>query len=83
MSKYDCKLSEKLHQKGADEECGSVQENGWHGLFREDKAILHEDTQGFVTVDSYDSDEDMEEAWASIQDDQDEFEGDDEEAEEE
>ena len=68
MSKFDSELAERLYNlsldSSQDEECGSVQENGtWYGLFREEKAILSEDSQGFVSVAEYDTDEELGQAW--------------------
>ena len=68
MSKFDSELAERLYElsldSSQDEECGSVQENGtWYGLFREEQAILSEDSQGFVSVSEFDSDEALEQAW--------------------
>ena len=68
MSKFDSELAERLYdlslESSQDEECGRVDENGhWYGLFREEKAILCEDSQGFVSASEYDTGEELEEAW--------------------
>ena len=61
--KYSTELAERLSEETPDEQGGSVDELGWFGLFREEKAILTEDSQGFVDVEQFDTDEKLQEVW--------------------
>ncbi len=61
--KYSTDLAERLYGETPDETAGSVDELGWFGLFREEKAIITEDSQGFVDAEQYDTDEKLEETW--------------------
>ena len=61
--KYSTELAERLSEETPDEQAGSVDELGWFGLFREEKAILTEDSQGFVDVEQFDTDEKLQEVW--------------------
>ena len=61
--KYSTELAERLSKETPDEQAGSVDELGWFGLFREEKAILTEDSQGFVDVEQFDTDEKLQEVW--------------------
>ena len=57
------KLYEMSLDGGPDEETGSVQEQGWFGLMVStglagaEHAILEEDSQGFVSYSTFDSEE--------------------------
>ncbi len=65
MSKFTDATCEALYLLSLDGLCvaeaGSVQENGWHGLLVDTgikeapHAILHEDSQGFVTYDVFET----------------------------
>jgi hypothetical protein len=61
--KYSTELAERLSEETPDEQAGSVDELGWFGLFREEKAILTEDSQGFVDAEQFDTDEKLQEVW--------------------
>jgi hypothetical protein len=61
--KYSTDLAERLYEETPDEQSGSVDELGWFGLFREEKAILTQDSQGFVDVEQFDTDEKLQEVW--------------------
>lgn len=51
-----------------DKECGETQYgNGWHALFRIDRAILHTDSQGFVSAWLYPTVQELEDAWKGAQ----------------
>lgn len=51
-----------------DEDCGDAQYgNGWHALFRDERAILHTDSVGFVSAWRVEDDRDLDEAWAEIE----------------
>ena len=75
--KYDSKTTELLNEitlNGfADDECGSVTENGlWSALLldteipRAKYAILQEDDQGFVYSQAFDTESDVTVAWDEI-----------------
>lgn len=69
MTKYDCKLTERLMSKfTADEEIQSNPYGGdhWLGLYKSDKpggVICHEDTQGFCDSTVYKEDSALWLAW--------------------
>ena len=46
--KFSSDLAEQLYGETPDEQSGSVDELGWFGLFRKERVILTEDSQGFV-----------------------------------
>lgn len=51
-----------------DEDCGDAQYgNGWHALFRSERAVLHTDNSGFVTAWRLPDDADTTECWARIE----------------
>lgn len=51
-----------------DEDCGDAQYgNGWHALFRDERAILHTDNFGFVTAWRIEDGKDVDEVWAEIE----------------
>ena len=75
--KYDSKTTELLNEISlngfADDECGSVTENGlWNALLldtdipRAKYAILQEDDQGFVYSQAFDTESDVTVAWDEI-----------------
>jgi hypothetical protein len=61
--KYSTDLAERLYEDTPDEQTGSVDELGWFAMFREEKVILTEDSQGFVDAEQFDSDEKLQEVW--------------------
>jgi hypothetical protein len=61
--KYSSDMAERLSQETPDEQAGSVDELGWFGMFREEKVILTEDSQGFVDAEQFDTDEKLQEVW--------------------
>jgi hypothetical protein len=74
-------------ESGQDDECGDAQYgNGWHALFRDERAVLHADGVGRVSAWTIDAREDLDKAWAGIQrgavteDDPDDLHGDDDPA---
>ena len=82
MGKYSCELAEELSGETPDDECGDVTTVGvWYGLFREEKAILKEDSQGFVDVDTFETEDELNEEWDTLQEEtaeeEDEEDGDD------
>lgn len=53
---------------GQDEDCGDAQYgNGWHALFRSERAILHTGNSGFVTGWRIDDNADIDDTWAEIE----------------
>jgi hypothetical protein len=71
MSKFNNALAERLHEisleGGHDDEIGSVDELGWAGLFLMEKAILIEDSQGFVDAEVFDTVQDVGIEWELIE----------------
>ena len=69
-TKFDSAETEALYEVsldgGPDEEIGSVDEQGWYGLMREERCILHEDSQGFVDGTWFDTKDELEQAWAEL-----------------
>ncbi len=68
-SKYQNALAESLYGEQPDEEAGSVDGIGWAGLYREERAIILEDTQGFVWVEKSSSMRDLLESWEEVESD--------------
>ena len=53
---------------GQDEESGDAQYgNGWHALFRDERAILHTGNSGFVSAWRIEDGADVDTAWAEIE----------------
>jgi hypothetical protein len=53
---------------GQNEDCGDAQYgNGWHALFRDERAILHTGNSGFVSAWRVDPDKDLDAEWAEIE----------------
>lgn len=52
---------------GQDETLGESDTFGWFALFKSDHAILHTGSQGFVSVDVLDSEQEAVEKWAKIE----------------
>lgn len=51
-----------------DDDCGDAQYgNGWHALFRSERAILHTGNSGFVSAWRIDDDKDVDDVWAEIE----------------
>lgn len=51
-----------------DEDCGDAQYgNGWHALFRSERALLHTDSNGFVSAWRIEDGADIDEYWAEIE----------------
>lgn len=51
-----------------DEDCGNAEfGNGWHALFRDERVILHNSSQGFVSAWQVPESEGLEKAWAKIE----------------
>lgn len=51
-----------------DEDCGDAQlGNGWHALFRSERAILHTDNGGFVSAWRIPDDADVDTVWEEIE----------------
>jgi hypothetical protein len=71
MSKFGNALAERLHEisleGGQDEEIGSVDELDWCGLFVKERAILVEDSQGFVDAIDYETEDELLKAWEGIE----------------
>jgi hypothetical protein len=82
-------LTERLYEMslefGQTDDCGSVEDIGWHCLFTElDKAdlgdldgvvaaILSEDSQGFVSATYFETEADARAAWQDLQTEYDRF----------
>lgn len=72
MSKFDSEIAERLYAEVPDETVGSVEDYGWLGLYltvpdsSDPAVIIAEDSQGFVTSQTYDSDADARQAWQAI-----------------
>lgn len=58
-------LAKYLYGHQPDEEAGSVDYLGWYGLYRTERVILTEATDGAVYIHVYDPDEDLEADWAT------------------
>jgi len=57
----------ELYDEQPDEEIGSVTESGiWYGLYKEEKSILSEDSQGFVDFDIFDNEKELMNFWSKI-----------------
>lgn len=55
-------------ESGQDEDCGDAQYgNGWHALFREERAVLHTGSSGFVTAWRVEDGRDLDQEWAEIE----------------
>lgn len=70
--KFDSAAAEILHDwsmdSGQDDESGhSDYGNGWHALFRQERAILHTDSQGFVYAWQVPDSEDIDKVWEGIE----------------
>jgi hypothetical protein len=51
-----------------DEDCGDAQYgNGWHALFRDERAILHTNSTGFVSAWRVEDGKNLDEVWAEIE----------------
>lgn len=51
-----------------DDDCGDAQYgNGWHALFRSERAILHTGNSGFVSAWRIDDGKDIDAVWAEIE----------------
>jgi hypothetical protein len=61
--KFSSDLAEQLYGETPDEQSGSVEELGWFGLFKKERAILTEDSQGFVDAEQYSTNEKLQEVW--------------------
>lgn len=70
-AKFSCFLAERLWEasldSGQDADLGEAETFGWFALFKEEKAILLTNSQGFVTVEVYASVEEAEERWAKLE----------------
>lgn len=55
-------------ESGQDDDCGDAQYgNGWHALFRDERAILHTGNSGFVTAWRVENGRDLDQEWAEIE----------------
>jgi len=61
--KFSSDLAEQLYGETPDEQSGAVEELGWFGLFKKERAILTEDSQGFVDAEQYSTNEKLQEVW--------------------
>lgn len=53
---------------GQDEDCGDAQYgDGWHALFRAERAVLHTDSRGFVSAWRVPESEDLDKVWEEIE----------------
>jgi hypothetical protein len=60
-------LAKALYGETPDEEIGTVEDIGWHGLFADEGAILIEDSQGFVSILTFDTPEATALTWSAIE----------------
>ena len=71
MGKFPDSETERLYllslEGGHDAEAGDVEGIGWYGLFREELTILGADNYGFVTRATFESMDDLMEAWNEIE----------------
>lgn len=70
--KFDSAAAEILWlwslDSGQDEDCGTAEYgNGWHALFRDDRAILHVNSQGLVTAYAMAESRDLDAWWEEIE----------------
>lgn len=69
MSKFANRLAEELYYSESDEQLGTSEGFGWHALFIMDGwgAIICENSQGFVDVSEYDSEDEVKSDWAELE----------------
>jgi hypothetical protein len=70
MDKFSSDKAERLYAEsleGTTESIGSVDELGWFGAFPDERAILTEDSQGFVGLDEYGTDTEYQAAWSALE----------------
>lgn len=72
-SKFENRAVEVLYEIDPDESIGSVDELGWAGLYRQELSIIFEDAQGFVWIDEFTSQEELDEDWKRIEDTYEEY----------
>jgi hypothetical protein len=79
FGKFDTHLAEYAYQN-PDEQLGSVDELGWYGmLYGKVKGrgpfyvIVKEDSQGFVTAETYETEKEMRRVWGLIERDYEEY----------
>lgn len=81
--KFDNLLAERLHgsslESFQDADLGDAETFGWHALFKGDKAILNTNSQGFVSVTVYESEEEAEAKWEELENEYSDFCGEDDE----
>jgi hypothetical protein len=81
--KFDNLLAEKLWDlslsSNQDADLGDSETFGWYALFKGDSAILNTNSQGFVSVSVFESEEEAEKKWEELENEYSEFCGDDEE----
>lgn len=75
--KYDSDIAEQLSGETPSDELGSVQDFGWYGLYLNEPisepggtgggTVLHEDSQGFVFAEQYDTDLEVNDRWHELQ----------------
>jgi hypothetical protein len=62
----DYLLAEALYGETPDDEIGTVEDIGWHGLFADEGAILIEDSQGFVSILTFETPEAVDLTWSAV-----------------
>ena len=73
MGKYDSPLAKDLWEKSMeswqDDEVGSTTEGPgtWAALFKDQKAILYSDSQGFISVDEFDDESSLMQHWQKLE----------------
>lgn len=77
----EANIAVRLYAMGPDTELGDVEGFGWYGFFRDvDTAdgimsfIVHEDSQGFYSIESEGTLDEVENEWSTIEDEYEEFE---------
>jgi hypothetical protein len=63
----DYALALALYGETPDEEAGSVDDIGWYGLYRDEGAILVEDSNGFVEILTFETPEAIALTWAAVE----------------
>lgn len=72
MGKFSSELAERLYalslDSAQDETIGASDELGWYARFNAERAILGEDSQGFVDAEQFETDELLDVSWLAIVD---------------
>ncbi|MFK0231187.1 hypothetical protein ACIQUL_36085 [Streptomyces sp. NPDC090303] len=67
MSKFQCPQAEFLYEHPPEDQAGNSSEGpAWYGLYMLELVILKEASDGFVSLDTYDTTAELNEAWEAI-----------------